>query len=562
MNSSTAAGSGDECTHSTDCDHGTHVGGIAAGSTFTGGHEGVARGAGIVAIKVAQDNPSRPGWTAQFSSIDNALARVLTAQDRTEPEHRVGQPQHRHGLVFTRRQPCLQRGRPDHGELFGQLQAAGVAVVVAAGNEASTSAMSFPGCADQRVRDRRHQRRRRPGGLHQLERRPALVGARRHRSTPRSRPATTTASRTARRWRRRTWRAPSPCSVSASTATASRSRNAAAAARLDATGVDVTRQRRHPQADQRPRRRDQHRQQQRLRQRRDPACRQRAVQRLRLQRLLRRRGRASRDRSASTTASGGTGRRPTTGTATISTEDNGVERHHVRHDPVGLHRQHAGLADASSRSTTTAAPGIRSLVTFPVNGGHDVPDQGRRLRRRQRPAQPAHRERPAADVPRRRGDHRRHRSATTSSTARPATTSSSPVTATTPSTALAGNDRICGDAGDDTINGGAGDDFVLGGSGADTINGDVGNDTLVGNAGGGSNDDDGDTIDGGPGNDFLDGWVGDDTLIGGPGNDQLRRRGRHRPGQLRRLAGRASSPAWRPTRRPATATTPSSRSRT
>ena len=62
VNATTAAGSADECTHSNDCDHGTHVGGIAAGGTFTGGHEGVARGAGIVAIKVAQDNPtSRAG---------------------------------------------------------------------------------------------------------------------------------------------------------------------------------------------------------------------------------------------------------------------------------------------------------------------------------------------------------------------------------------------------------------------------------------------------------------------------------------------------------------------
>ena len=80
VNASTAAGSGDECTHSTDCDHGTHVGGIAAGSTFTGGHEGVARGAGIVAIKVAQDNPTTSRWTAFFSSIDSALSRVLTSR--------------------------------------------------------------------------------------------------------------------------------------------------------------------------------------------------------------------------------------------------------------------------------------------------------------------------------------------------------------------------------------------------------------------------------------------------------------------------------------------------
>jgi len=87
---------------------------------------------------------------------------------------------------------------------------------------------------------------------------------------------------------------------------------------------------------------------------------------------------------------------------------------------------------------------------------------------------------------------------------------------------LGGDDRICGDAGNDLINGGAGNDFVLGGSGADNINGGNNNDTLVGNPGGGSDDDLGDTINGGSGDDFLDGWFGDDTLIGGPGNDHLR----------------------------------------
>jgi hypothetical protein len=84
-NASVGAPSGEECTHSTDCDHGTHVGGIAAGSFFTGGHEGVARGAGIVAVKVAQDNPSSARWTAFFSAIDSGLQHIINLKNSTNP---------------------------------------------------------------------------------------------------------------------------------------------------------------------------------------------------------------------------------------------------------------------------------------------------------------------------------------------------------------------------------------------------------------------------------------------------------------------------------------------
>ncbi len=147
VNASTAAGSADECTHSTDCDHGTHVGGIAAGSTFTGGHEGVARGAGIVAIKVAQDNPSSSRWTAQFSSIDNALSRVLTLKAGPNPNIASVNLSIGTASVFTAGNPACNAVNPNTAMLFQQLQAAGVAVVVAAGNESSNTAMSFPGCA-------------------------------------------------------------------------------------------------------------------------------------------------------------------------------------------------------------------------------------------------------------------------------------------------------------------------------------------------------------------------------------------------------------------------------
>ena len=124
---------------------------------------------------------------------------------------------------------------------------------------------------------------------------------------------------------------------------------------------------------------------------------------------------------------------------------------------------------------------------------------------------------------------------------------------------LGGNDRICGGAGNDTINGGAGDDFVLGDQGADIIRGETATTPSSATPAVASNNDASDTISGGAGNDFVDGWFGDDVLNGGPGNDHPGRR-RHRPGHVRARPPVDASLAT--TRRPVTATTPSSASRT
>ena len=85
----------------------------------------------------------------------------------------------------------------------------------------------------------------------------------------------------------------------------------------------------------------------------------------------------------------------------------------VRHDAGGLHRQLAGPSLQTVAFDDDSGTGNRSSVDVPGQRRYDVPDQGRRLRRGQRPAQPAHRERPAADLRGRRGDHRRAPRATT-----------------------------------------------------------------------------------------------------------------------------------------------------
>ena len=103
---------GDECTHSTDCDHGTHVGGIAAGSVFTGGHEGVARGAGSSPSRSPRTTRPAPGGRRSSRRSTSALQHVLNLQERHQPEHRGGQPEHRHATAFTAGDPACNAVNP------------------------------------------------------------------------------------------------------------------------------------------------------------------------------------------------------------------------------------------------------------------------------------------------------------------------------------------------------------------------------------------------------------------------------------------------------------------
>lgn len=513
-NASTAAGSADECTHSNDCDHGTHVAGIAAGGLFTGGHEGVARGAGIVALKVAQDNPSSARWTAQFSSINNALARVFALRTSTNPRIVSVNLSIGTNAVFAPGDAACAATNPTTNTWFSLLQGQGVAVVVAAGNNGSSAGMSFPGCLTTGF----------------------AIGA----TTDADVPASFTNSTSDLRW----WApgvsidAPVPTgnnhgfkdgtSMAAPHVTGAFAllrecvdgngvplTSAAVAANLDATGVDVTRA---------------------------------GVTRKRINVLdAATRTVNNNDFAAaevltgngpfndfdftvcSDTEPGETGpfsldngvwwrwTPSTTGTATISTEDNGTS----------VTTFDTTLTVFTGSTLGTLAPlawdddsgtGSRSLVTFPVNGGttYRIKVDGFS----------------AAN-----GLLNLHVENGPPPTCQgvPATIVGTPGNDTLTGTAgndvivagagndgirgLAGNDRICGDAGDDTILGGDGDDAVFGGSGADTVRGEAGNDTLLGNPGGGSTDDTGDWIEGGDGNDLLDGWTGDDTLLGGTGDD-------------------------------------------
>ncbi len=514
-NSSTAFGSADECTHSTDCDHGTHVASIAAGATFAGGHEGVARGAGIVAIKVAQDNPGSARWTAFFSSIDNALQRVLTLKNSTN-RNIVSVNLSIGGGLFNAGDAACNATDPTTGALFGQLQAAGVAVLVAAGNDGSTTQMSFPGCA--------------PNAM--------AIGATDDSDVP----ASFTNSNSGLRW----W-APG-VNVDAAVPTGNNHgvksgtsmatphvvgafallrecvdgngvplSNASVAADLDATGTNVTRN---------------------------------GVTRKRINVLDAATRTVNNNDFASPEVFSGNGpindfdftvcsdtepgepgpfsldngnwwawTPATTGTATISTEDNGSN---VTTFDTSL-AVYTGTAFSNLKviaADDDSGTGLRSLVRFPVNGGTTyrikvdgfAAANGLLNLHIENGPPPACFGVPATIV------------GTTGNDVINGTAGNDVIVAGAGNDVInsgAGDDRVCGDEGNDSISTGVGDDFVLGGSGSDTIVGGDGNDILVGNPGSGSNDDAGDAIYGNAGNDFLDGWFGNDVLAGGPGNDTI-----------------------------------------
>jgi subtilisin family serine protease len=131
------------CTFSDDCHHGTHVASTALGAAFTGGHEGVARGALLDAIRIGQRNPSTGRWTFPSSDLNNALQRVLNLKNSGNRIISVNISLG--GGAFTSECPG-NTVDPATDQLTRQLRSAGVAVIAAAGNDGFLNAVSWPAC--------------------------------------------------------------------------------------------------------------------------------------------------------------------------------------------------------------------------------------------------------------------------------------------------------------------------------------------------------------------------------------------------------------------------------
>lgn len=159
---STDIGSGAPCTV-TDCSHGTHVAGIVANDAS--GDEGVAPGADILAIQVFSRFTDSPGCQkidpkkADYcecgkktspcirvydSNVLSALQRVRTLNGT----FRIAAVNLSLGSIDGYTSLCndVSDEARDYDAEISRLRSAGIAVVIASGNEERTNALSLPAC--------------------------------------------------------------------------------------------------------------------------------------------------------------------------------------------------------------------------------------------------------------------------------------------------------------------------------------------------------------------------------------------------------------------------------
>jgi subtilisin family serine protease len=146
--SSTASGSGVPCTYApADCDHGTHVAGIAAGRGAS--FSGVAPGANLIAVNVFSRFDSgcgsRPTPCARSFTSDQikGLERVMALRSSlriSSVNMSIGGAKHTANCDGDARKPAIDN-----------LRSSGIATVIAAGNDGFSDAVSAPACISSAV---------------------------------------------------------------------------------------------------------------------------------------------------------------------------------------------------------------------------------------------------------------------------------------------------------------------------------------------------------------------------------------------------------------------------
>ena len=131
------------CTHTTHCNHGTHVAGIAAGFQPTGTPpNGVAKAANIFAIQVFSYTSDHTDIEVWNDDLNQALDLVLSTAEN-QPIDAVNLSL---GIKNTPFQATCDDFDTTTTNLINALKSANVATVVAAGNDKFTNAASWPSC--------------------------------------------------------------------------------------------------------------------------------------------------------------------------------------------------------------------------------------------------------------------------------------------------------------------------------------------------------------------------------------------------------------------------------
>lgn len=153
---STATGSGVNCPVSVNgCNHGTHVAGIAAGNNGTGPNLGVARGANLIAVQVFSrfdgssscfPNPApcvRTFTSDQIKGLERIYALRSTFNIAAVNMSLGG------GQYFDR--ASCDAANSSRKAAIDNLRSAGIATVIAAGNDGYRDSMGAPGCISSAV---------------------------------------------------------------------------------------------------------------------------------------------------------------------------------------------------------------------------------------------------------------------------------------------------------------------------------------------------------------------------------------------------------------------------
>jgi subtilisin family serine protease len=153
--SQTGSGAGKNCSLNWDgCDHGTHVAGIAAGYDSYLGFDGVAKGADIIAIQVFSKfkgsiwcGSSSPCVLSYQSDQMKALERVYKLRDKfniAAVNLSLG--------AGKAKSPCdAEPWAKEYKDIIDMLRDAGIATVIASGNDGYSNAISFPACISSSV---------------------------------------------------------------------------------------------------------------------------------------------------------------------------------------------------------------------------------------------------------------------------------------------------------------------------------------------------------------------------------------------------------------------------